>query len=193
MKKYTYLNPRSIKKAVLAINIETESLLLRNMNVNDVSQDYVNWLNNPEINKYLSCSNTLQTMESCLSYVRSYERKEDKALIGIFLKDKKLHIGNLTLSTIDWGRRVGIVGISLGRKEYMGQGLASEALTSLKDYCFQQLTLHRLEAKVSEQHLNSLKIFLKSGFKVEGLLRDSAIIDGEFHNGYILGVLETDL
>lgn len=177
----------------MIIKIETKRLILRNTNLNDVTQDYVDWLNDPKINKYLSCSNTLQTMESCQAYVQSYEGRNDKGLIGIFLKNNGLHIGNLTFSSINWRTKVGTIGISVGRKEYMGQGYARETLTAIMGYSFGQLHLHRLQAGVSEENLNSLKLFLSCGFRVEGLLKDADIIFREFQDSYILGIIETDL
>jgi len=176
----------------IRITIETERLILRNMSVNDVSQEYVDWLNDPEINKYLSCANTIQTLESCLAYVQSYEGRDDKALIGIFLKDGALHIGNLTFSSIDWFNRTVTIGISLGRKEYMGKGLAKEALAAIIKYCFEELNLHRLQAGVHASNTRSLNLFIKSGFKVEGLLRQSSVINGKFQDGYIVSVIEED-
>jgi len=183
----------------ITLKLETERLVLRNMSSHDVSQDYVDWLNEPEINKYLSCSNTLQTMESCFAYVQSYEGRKDKALFGIFLKDEGLHIGNLTFSEIDWRARVGTIGISVGRTECMGRGYGREALSAVMNYSFRELNLHRLQAGVVETNLNSLKLFLGCGFRVEGLLRDydmtfgKSQTDDKHRNAYILGIIGTDL
>lgn len=49
--------------------LEGKNILLSPLSKEDNLDDYANWLNNPEINKYLSCTNTFQTMESCLAYV----------------------------------------------------------------------------------------------------------------------------
>ena len=81
---------------------------------------------------------------------------------------------------------------NLGKKKYFGKGLGRESLITLKNYCFQQLGLHRLQAGVSEENLASLKVFQSTGYQIEGLLRDSGIIDGEFCNAYILGILSSD-
>ncbi len=177
----------------IVIKIETERLVLRNLKSNDVSQDFVDWLNNPEINKYLSCADTFQTMETCISYVQSYQSRNDVALIGIFLKEKSLHIGNLTLSAVDSHNKSVTIGISLGRKEYMRKGFAKEALTAMVKYCFEQLKFHRLSAGINVYNTISLNLFIKCGFKVEGFLRESSNINGEFQDSYIVSVLKTYL
>jgi [ribosomal protein S5]-alanine N-acetyltransferase len=177
---------------MVAINIETDRLILKNLNVEDISIDYVNWLNDPNINKYLNSAGSVQTMESCTSYVESFQNIEEKSLLGIWLKKESLHIGNLTLS-LDIRRNLGVTGVSLGRRECMGKGLGMEALVGLRNYCFEQIKLHRLEAYVSEKNIDSTKLFLRSGFKVEGLLRESELMDGKYHDAYLLSVLESDL
>ncbi len=74
----------------IRIKIETERLVLRSLLLSDISQDYADWLNDPEINKYLSHSDVVQTIATCRNYVQSYQENHDKALIGIFVKDKGL-------------------------------------------------------------------------------------------------------
>jgi len=173
---------------MIDIKIETKCLVLRNLESNDVTQNYVDWLNNPEINKYLSCANTFQTIEACISYVQSYQKRNDATLIGIFLKENGLHIGNLTLSMIDLHNKSVAIGISIGRKEYVGKGLAGEALTAIVRCCFKQLGFHRIWASINVKNTRSFNLFIKCGFKIEELLRESININGEFQDGYIVSV-----
>lgn len=173
------------------MKMETRRLILRNMKVEDVTEDYVDWLNDPNINQYLNTIDSIQTIETCLSYVKNYEEKNDSLLIGLFDIDRKLHIGNISLSVEEWRKR-GVIGICIGRKEFTGKKLASEALTAVRDYCFEELGLHRLEAGVSENNLSSIKVFLNVGFKKEGVLRDSTVVEGKFQNACVLGMLDSD-
>ena len=172
----------------MEVIIETEHLILQNLKLGDVSQKYVNWLNDPEINKYLKPTGASQTMESCLDYVISYEGRDDKALIGIFMKDDGLHIGNVTLSTIDWQNKVGTIGICIGRKEYLGKGFGKEGLSAIVKYCFQQLGLCRLQAYLSTDNMKSLNLFEKCGFEVEKLLHGTSDIDGRPKDDYIVTI-----
>jgi RimJ/RimL family protein N-acetyltransferase len=177
----------------LIINIETNRLLLRNLKTSDVSQEYVKWLNDPEINKYLGCANTIQTIESCLAYVHGYEGRNDVALIGMFNKSDDLHIGNITLSFIDWHNKAVAVGISIGRKKYISKGIGRESLRATVQYCFHNLGLHRITSGINVNNLRSLNMFVNCGFKIEGLLRGSNIINSKFEDSYLLSVLESDL
>lgn len=163
----------------MQINIETEHLILRNMRLSDVSQDYADWLNDPEVNRHLSCAEIHQTIESCTNYVRSYENRNDRALIGIYLKGNGLHIGNLTLSTIDWKDKTGTVGICIGRKGYTGKGLGKEALGAAVQYCFNQLGLDRLQAYLNVENTKSLNLFKGCRFRIEGVLKGRGMVNGK--------------
>jgi hypothetical protein len=50
---------------MVTIYIKTDRLLFKNLEVEDVTQNYVDWLNNLLVHRYLSCSTAIQTMESC--------------------------------------------------------------------------------------------------------------------------------
>jgi len=154
------------------INIKTHRLILRNMTVEDISQDYADWLNDPDVNKYLRRTNTTQTIQSCIEYVQSYTVRNDTALIGIFLKEDERHIGNLTLSSIDWLNQTVTVGISIGRKDLWGQGLAKEALSTLMEYCFKELETHHIQAGIRTQNSRSVNLFMKCNFRTKNPLQD---------------------
>ncbi len=178
--------------SVRSMQIETERLMLRTMSPDDVTEDYCGWLNDPAVNKYLSCEKVRHTKGSCRDYVRSYLERADAALIGIFLKENHLHIGNITLSSLNWKDRIATVGISIGRKELWGQGYGCEALSTVIEYCFATLDMHRVQAGVSESNVSSLKLFLKCGLRQEGVLRENHRINGKLENSFILGRLRTD-
>ncbi len=172
----------------MQINIETERLVLRNLLLSDITQDYADWLNDHEINKYLSHSNTMQTIKTCRNYVQSYQERNDAVLIGIFLKEKSLHIGNLTFSALDWGNKTVAIGISIGKKEYMGKGLASEALSAIVRYCFLQLGLLRLWSGVHVSNIRSLNLFVKNGFGFERFLHEYELPQGALESSYIMSI-----
>jgi RimJ/RimL family protein N-acetyltransferase len=175
------------------IKIETKRLVLRSLLLSDISQDYADWLNDPEINKYLSHFNTVQTIKTCRDYIQSYQEKKDAALIGILLKGNDLHIGNITFSSLDWDNKAVAIGISIGRKEYMGKGLASEALCAIVRYCFQQLGLIRIWAGVNISNIRSLNLFIKSGFKFDKFLHESELAPGALEAGYIMSINNKNL
>lgn len=173
------------------IQFETDRLLIRTLKESDVTQDYPDWLNDPEINAYLDLDGG-QTIESCRSYVRGFIGFDKAMLVGIFDQSSGVHIGNMTLSAIDWRNKYAWIGIALGRKQFQGKGLAKEALSAYIDFCFKKLKLHAVRAGVSVRNEPSLRLFKNCGFTTEGVFRESGYKNGKFEDSYVLSVLSRE-
>jgi [ribosomal protein S5]-alanine N-acetyltransferase len=59
----------------------------------------------------------------------------------------------------------------IGDKDSWGKGFASEAISMVTQFGFNQLKLAKLSAGCYENNIGSKKAFEKSGYKVEGFLR----------------------
>ena len=71
-----------------------------------------------------------------------------------------------------------------------GQGLMSEVLPMLVRFGFEQLGLHRIEARVEPEHGASVRLLRKLGFTDEGLLRERTLhADGSRAGLALLGLL----
>ena len=60
------------------------------------------------------------------------------------------------------------IGIAMVDKKLRGQGLAYEALSKFIDFCFNDLVMHRINARIISGNLASLSLFNRLGFKQEG-------------------------
>lgn len=176
----------------LIFKITTERLILRNLKVTDISAAYVAWLNDPQFKKYLTHSPKKITISGCRQVVGSYEHSQDKALIGIFLRDSQMHIGNITVSSVDWGNRFIGIGIGIGRKGCQGKGFAFESMCAFMKALFNDSGMHSIQAGINVNNMESLNLFLKCGFKVDGHLRQTNFIKGEFQDAYIVTCLKQD-
>jgi len=169
--------------------IKGQKVLLRQLKVSDVTQRYVDWLNDPEVNYFLSVRDTHQNMDMVKQYVLSYEGASNKCLLGIFDKQSNLHIGNITFSTVDWKNGTAVTGIAIGDKSYWRGGYATEALSLVVDFSFLKLKLHRLEAGISVNNIPSQKLFKKGGFVQEGILKDREKFGSEYVDVLMVGLL----
>jgi len=164
------------------IFIETDRLIIREFAVKDITDKYINWLNDIDVNRYLDVRFFLpQTEESVIDYVKSISASSNILLLGVFCKKTREHIGNITFSSIDRVNHSGTIGIAIGNKFFWGKGYALEALKAVIEYAFTELSLHRLEAGVSVGNKASIKLFEKAGFIAEGIKKES----GKFGDNYI--------
>ncbi len=117
---------------------------------------------------------------------------KDNVSCAICLKETNEFIGCIFLNDIDYHNRSGHVPVFIGKKEYWGKGYAAEARILMLKYAFFERGLNRIWARVLEDNQGALKMHNKTGYKQEGLLRQSAYKDGEFVNEYMLSVLKED-
>jgi len=81
------------------------------------------------------------------------------------------------------------LGYVLDRSRW-GLGLMTEVLPVLVRFGFEQLGLHRIEARVEPEHGASLRLLEKLGFTHEGLLRERTLhADGSRTSLALLGLL----
>jgi ribosomal-protein-alanine N-acetyltransferase len=77
-------------------------------------------------------------------------------------------------------------------EQFIGRGIASEAVKLVTTFGFEQLRLHRIEAYVSPDNVGSLRVLEKAGFQKEGLLKRFLFINGEWKDHYYYALLEDD-
>jgi len=71
---------------------------------------------------------------------------------------------------------------------YINNGYMTEAVIAIKDYCFKNLGLHRIEANVMPRNARSKKVLMKAGFVYEGISKKYLKINGvwEDHEHYVV-------
>ena len=146
--------------------LENDSIYLRPLKVNDITDEYVNGLNDPEVNKYLvSVRQKVQTFKSVEKYVRSNMENPHAILFGIFIKNKpKTLIGTVHVSNLDFFHFIASIGICLFLKRVWNKGYAVKALIIVKEYLFGTIGLHYLEGGAYAENTNSTKLFTRAGF-----------------------------
>jgi [ribosomal protein S5]-alanine N-acetyltransferase len=72
------------------------------------------------------------------------------------------------------------------------QGLATEAVSAMLDFCFNELGLRRVQAFIHPDNSPSGTLVEKLGFHCEGLLRDNLRVGDVWRNDMLYALLETD-
>ena len=101
-------------------------------------------------------------------------------------------IGTIILSDIDYKNGVAQVHIKLSPIKARGQGLGTDALMTISDYAFDELRLNSLYADVLAYNVISHKLFLKCGFKRDGVLRQRVFKDGNYIDVYSYSLVRAD-
>ncbi len=76
--------------------------------------------------------------------------------------------------------------------EYWGKGIATEALRRVLRFGFEELRLHRIEARFIEGNDRSRRVMEKVGMQFEGIRREAMLIKGSYLNIGVCAILQLD-
>ena len=142
-------------------------LVLRRLELADVGDTYLGWLNDPAVNAYLETRHERQTIATVEAYVRRMLDKADECLMAICRRDG-MHIGNIKVGPIHPHHKVADVSLFIGARDCWGQGFATEAIGLASGHAFRTLGVEKLSAGMYAPNVASTKAFLRAGFKIEG-------------------------
>lgn len=157
-----------------------QKLYLRLLDESDIGEEYLSWLNDHEVIRYLETGKFPVTLADLREYVKRFENRTTDLIFAIIDSDSDQHIGNVTLNHINWIHRTADTGIMIGRKEFWGKGYGFEAWSLLIEYAFNRLGLRKIIAGAFADHGASVNVLKKLGFKEEGILRRQALVDGDY-------------
>jgi len=108
----------------------------------------------------------------------------------IFLNDKNKLIGEININNIQRGV---VQSCSIGywiSENKMGLGYMRESISILKDFIFNDLKLHRIEAACLPRNMRSLRTLLKSEFEIEGHAKKYLKINGVWEDHILLSCIK---
>jgi len=167
---------------ILETSLTSPRLELRSLSVADVTQDYVDWLNDPITNQFLEVRFTTQTVGTVKEFVQKMVESPTDYLLGIYLRAANQHIGNLHVGPIDRHHESTAIGLMIGGRKFHGQGFGPEAISMISEHCFRQLGLTKLWAGCYESNQGSQKAFKKAGFHNDATLKDHCVYAGSREN-----------
>lgn len=145
------------------------NIRLRYLTHEDVLNGYQNWMNDPDITKYLETRFQGWSQKKLEKYIDTMNDSNSNHLFGI-INNKDQYIGNIKLGPIDQHHKRASIGIMIGDKNSWGHGFGFDAIQAIKLFAFNTLNLEKLTAGCYSNNEGSKKLFLKSGFKIEGNL-----------------------
>ena len=138
-------------------SLESDRLLFRPLSSEFISEEYVNWMNDEEVNRYLESGGDY-TIEKLKDFLTEVDRN-DILFWAILLKDDGKHIGNIKIDPINTRNKVGEYGIIIGDRFAWGKGFAREASQRIIDYCFSpQLDLRKITLGVVCDNIKAYKL-----------------------------------
>jgi len=168
--------------------LDGEKVRLRPVREDDLPH-FQRWLNDPDVRQWLTLPKG-PTMEEERQWWEAEQRNPDDIVWAIETMDGRL-LGDLALRPNPLGRWADL-GICIGEKALWGQGHGTDAVHTVLRYAFLGMRLNRVSLTTDELNARALRCYEKCGFVREGLMRQHRLIDGQFHNSVLMGVLREE-
>lgn len=160
------------------------------LKVNNISENSAIWLQDPVVNRYLEVRHDPpQAKADVIEFIKKCDL-ERRYHWGIFFKNR--HIGNVSCSACN--RTYGWIDVSIliGEKIFWGEKISKKALAGAIDYLYMIAGFHRIQAGAYATNIQSLKLFHSLGFKIEGVLREAALSEGDYVDVIKMGLLKKE-
>jgi RimJ/RimL family protein N-acetyltransferase len=99
-------------------------------------------------------------------------------------------IGEARLDRLDMQDRRASFAIGILDPACLNRGFGTEAAKLVLDYAFGELKLHRVSVRVLAYNERAIRSYRKCGFVLEGRERESAFVNGQWHDDIMMGLLE---
>ena len=174
--------------------LHTQRLLLRNFNASDL-EAFLAYRNDPAVAKYQSWD-VPYPREKGDEFIAEmgdiHPPKQGQWLqLALELKETGALIGDAAFCIKDDDARQAVIGFSVA-SAYWRKGFATEALTALLDYLFEDIDLHRVTADCDVENVGSWKTLEKLGFRREAHFVESFLVDNRYTSEYYYGLLQRE-
>lgn len=160
--------------------LETDRLILRGMRVSDAEDMYA-YAKRPSVTEYLTWNphGSVEETREYLTYVAQRYRTGDFYDWSVVDKESGHMVGTCGFTSFSCPNDSAEIGYVLN-PDYQEKGLATEAVRRVLTFGFEELGLHRIEARFIEGNTASLRLMERVGMTFEGYARESMRIKGRY-------------
>ena len=172
--------------------LETVRLLLKDYEIDNID-DYFKLKSTREVWTY-STFTPLTDIKQANFLLKELivNRKNGKYdFMALYLKDTNEFIGESGIIGYNPNANRCVIGYNL-LPEFWNQGFATEITNRIVAYAFEELGIERIEALALQSNFASCKVLEKSGFMLEGVLRNYNKSNNGYRNVCYYGIISSD-
>jgi [ribosomal protein S5]-alanine N-acetyltransferase len=170
-------------------NLESDRLLLRQISNEDVNEVFA-LRSNKDTMKYIPRPLCLN-IEDALSHIKMIQDKTESnegINWAVTLKGSPKLIGIAGHYRIKWEDFRSEVGYMF-LPEFHGHGIATETVSLLVKFGFEQMKMHSLEGVIDPENVASARVLEKNGFIQEAHFKENSFFNGKFLDCIIYSLL----
>ena len=172
--------------------LESDRLILRGMRVSDAEDMYA-YAKRPSVTEYLTWDphGSVEETREYLTYIGQRYRTGDFYDWSVVDKESGHMVGTCGFTSFSCTNDSAEIGYVLN-PDYQGKGLATEAVRRVLTFGFEELGLHRIEARFIQGNTASLRLMGRVGMTFEGYARESMKIKGKYRTIGTCAILRSE-
>lgn len=143
----------------------------------DITSDYLGWLNDPLVTRFSNQRFHAHSRESCRSYFRSFAGTENSFLSIRRLEDGRA-IGTMT-AYVSPHQGTADLGILIGERSVWGRGYGQDAWDTLVSHLAVQPGMRKLTCGTLAGNRGMIRIAERSGMHLEGRRAAQELVESE--------------
>jgi len=174
--------------------LNSKRLLIRNFKDSDL-ESFLAYRNNAEVAQFQGWE-VPYSREQALRFFDQIKGMESPKAghwlqLAVELKQTGEMIGDLGLRVVEQDARQAVIGFTIAPAHWRN-GYATEAITCLLEFLFDDLDLHRVSADCDVENTSSWRTLEKAGFRREAHFVESFPMGGKYGSEFYYGMLQRE-
>jgi RimJ/RimL family protein N-acetyltransferase len=154
--------------------LQGERITLELFEEKNITDEYIQWLNDPQIVQYSNQRFKQHTRASCLNYLQSFTNAN---ALFLTIRQQGSMLGTLTIY-FNIQHQTADIGIMVGNKNCWGQGIGYEAWLLLLTTLLETVSVRKVTGGTLSCNQSMIRIMEKSGMKPDGRRIAHELVDG---------------
>ena len=145
--------------------LKTKRFVLRTLKPENVSDEYISWLQSDGAKKYISYSSARDQSQKALEkYVQEKLDSHEALMMGVY--SDRVHIGNIKYEPIDIFKKTAVMGILIGDEAWRGQGVGGEIIEAMNSWLKRVHGISTIVLGVDSGNKPAVHLYSKLGFEI---------------------------
>lgn len=159
--------------------LRCDDLVLKDFSEDNLSEEYVSWLNDPEVVRFSRQRFDKHTADSCNLFFREMQSREEYFVAVFVEKDGLQHIGNITTATDEHNGVVDLA-ILIGNRDYWGMGYGRKAWKLLINKLLESSDIRMVTAGCMSENKAMVRIMMASGMEEYYTRKNYFVFNGKY-------------
>jgi len=162
------------------------------LSAGELNGSYPSWFCHEVVNQHNSHWHRPSSLNQVSQFVDSLKGDNSKLVFAVYAMKDEVHIGNVSLQSIDHFNQCAEMAFLFGDTQYWGKGYATQSSRLAMNHAFKHMNLNRLYLGCLKKNTAMNKLAIKLGFTQEGVRRQAIFNDGTFQDVVEYGLLKDE-